>query len=131
MQVRFGNHLHQRHSRAVEIDQTDTFPVPCLSRIFFHVQVVNTHPDRPSVIHVHIQPSARTDGLIVLGHLITAGHIRIKIIFPVKVRHPADLRMDGQAEPESLPHHLRIGRGQRPGLTGTDRADIGVRGIIL
>ncbi len=128
-QVRPGDDLHQRHARAVEIDEAagGVLVVQGLAGILLQVQPLDADGDRGAVGHVDQHLALADDRILVLRDLVALRQIRVEVVLPVEHRAQVDLRLEAEAGAHRLGDAFGVDHRQHAGHRGIDQRDVVVR----
>jgi hypothetical protein len=126
-QVGFGDDLHERYPRAIEIDQgiVGMLIVNEFACILLQVQPL----DANAVcfpIDLDFDLAGADDGLLVLGDLIALRQIGVEVIFPVEHGGEIDLGLKPEAGAHGLIDAALIDDRQHAGHGGIDQGDLGI-----
>ena len=134
-QVRLADALHQRHARAVEIDQRRRRArepavrarVRRLARVLFDVDARQPALAARAVVEPVAHHAALRERHVVLRDLVILGHVGIEIVLAVELRVRGDLRAEREPRANHVLERLRVGHGQRARQRETHRAHVRVR----
>ncbi len=124
MDIRTGNHLNQRDTAAVKVDNgAFALIVQQLAGILLEMNALKTHALGLS-IHLKIDIAVLTDRHIKLRNLICLRQIWIEIILSVGFAELIDVAMRSNTHLRGIMYDLFVQNGQCTRLTGADRADM-------
>ena len=131
--VGFAHALHQRHARAVVVDQrvvglvdpARRAAVRRLARVLLHVHARDADPPRLAV-DVDVQVPADADRQVVLADLEVLRHVGIEVVLPVEQRVRRDRAVEREPDLDDRRDRLGVGDRQRARMAQADRTDVGV-----
>ena len=129
-QVGLGDDLHQRHARAVEVDQRRirALIVQALAGVHLDVQARDADPDAAAVLEVDRERAAADQRPRVLRDLIAARQVGVEVVLALEHRVPVDLGREPEARAHRLLDAKAVERGQHARHAGIDRRDVMVGG---
>ena len=96
-QIGLRDHLHERHARAVVVDQRPAAGVGQLAGVFFEVHPLEADPARRRVADGDLEEAAFDQRHVVLRDLIALDQVRIGIVLAIELGRFGDLGVHGQA----------------------------------
>ena len=131
--VGLAHALHQRHARAVVVDQrvvglvdpARRAAVRRLAGVLLHVDARDADPPRLAV-DVDVQVAADADRQVVLADLEVLRHVGIEVVLPVEQRVRRDRAVERQPDLDDRRDRLGVRHRQRARMPQADRTDVGV-----
>ncbi len=129
--LRFGDDLHERGARPVEVDEADLAPVRIhpvdeLGRVLLQVCPGDRHGERP-IGGVEGEPAARGQRQLVLADLVALGEVRIEVVLAIPARRRGCRCLDRRPGRQDVLDGPLVDDRQRSGQPETDRTGPRVR----
>ena len=129
-QVRLRHDLHQRHARAVEVDEAQgrVQVVDRLAGILLEMQALDAHGDGLAALrHVHDHLALAHDRALVLADLVALRQVRIEVVLAVEGALQVDLGLEPEPRADGLAHAFLVDHGQHAGHGRIHQGNVAVR----
>ncbi len=126
LHIGLGDDFEQRRARAVVIDERDVAGVDHLAGVLLEVHLVDAHPLLVAV-KLEVDVAVASEGLAKLAYLIVLREVGVEVVLPVEDAHRRELAVECTRDEVAHADGFLVQGGKRPGITHTDRTDVGVR----
>ena len=128
-QVRLGDDLHQRHARAVEIDEAHgrVLVVHRLAGVLLQMQALDADADLFGRRQVDRDLALADDRMLVLADLVALRQVGVEVVLAVEDRALVDLGVEAEPGANRLAHAFLVDHWQHARHRRVDQADMGVR----